>query len=337
MPVNMLKKEETDPELFGDVDDNTSTSGDARGVKRDADSEADDAQALGDGEDISIEGVKTTRSWLVKVPEFLAEHWEAQIRKGENIDLGELRVEGDLFRDLKNPKEEGDGPSTTNSKPNPAKRQKMMLTIPQNHATLAPNGPIPTTFHMNVTNPTPLKTYSFTTVQSTGSATSINSTIIAESSLLPDRTDPAYRQLLKSRAQTPLDTGRKIQYLSEQQGKKDIFIAPQSNARISSTKGFTFSKNDPDRIAAEREAKRERLPREELRSLIFKMFAKYEYHLFKGFQEQIPQPQQWLKEVLSEVAMQVKKGPYANFWTPKPEYKSAVLGVGSANEDSGEG
>ena len=98
MPVNTLKTEPTDAELFGDLDDDTlstdpSNPG-ARGVKREADFETDDTHGLGDGEDINIEGVKTTRSWLVKVPEFLAEHWEAQIRRGENIDLGELRVEG---------------------------------------------------------------------------------------------------------------------------------------------------------------------------------------------------------------------------------------------------
>lgn len=44
---------------------------------------------------------------------------------------------------------------------------------------------------------------------------------------------------------------------------------------------------------------------------------------FVQLQKETDQPAVWLKEVLGEVAILNKRGPHANFWELKKEYRAA--------------
>lgn len=76
--------------------------------------------------------------------------------------------------------------------------------------------------------------------------------------------------------------------------------------------------------------KRERLPREELLNLIFQAFAKYEHWTLKSLVENTKQPQVWLKEVLQEVAILNKRGPYMGSYSLKSEFRTTPAAAASA-------
>lgn len=54
---------------------------------------------------------------------------------------------------------------------------------------------------------------------------------------------------------------------------------------------------------------------------IFTRFSQAPYWSFRTLNDHLRQPQTYLREVLGEVAHLVPKGPYANMWALKPEFK----------------
>jgi transcription initiation factor TFIIF subunit beta len=69
------------------------------------------------------------------------------------------------------------------------------------------------------------------------------------------------------------------------------------------------------------EEKKERLPRKEVMDMIFHAFERYPHWNFKGLVERTQQPSVYLKEILSEVAIYNKRGPFKNLYELRPEYK----------------
>ena len=67
--------------------------------------------------------------------------------------------------------------------------------------------------------------------------------------------------------------------------------------------------------------KRERLPRQEVMDMLFRAFERMPHWNFKGLLEQTQQPTVYLKEILAEIAVYNKRGPYKNLYELKPEYK----------------
>lgn len=66
------------------------------------------------------------------------------------------------------------------------------------------------------------------------------------------------------------------------------------------------------------------MPRNELMDLLFTAFDKFPYWSFKGIVEHTKQPNQYLKEVLAEICILNKRGPYAGNYQLKPEYKERL-------------
>lgn len=48
------------------------------------------------------------------------------------------------------------------------------------------------------------------------------------------------------------------------------------------------------------------------------------YWALKSLNEHVKQPQMYLRECLAEIATLIPKGPYANMWTLKPEFKGTA-------------
>lgn len=64
-----------------------------------------------------------------------------------------------------------------------------------------------------------------------------------------------------------------------------------------------------------------RLPRNELKDLIFGCFKRFKYWAVRTMKKELDQPETYLKEVLEEVAVMARSGFYANHWQLRPEYE----------------
>jgi len=82
-----------------------------------------------------------------------------------------------------------------------------------------------------------------------------------------------------------------------------------------------------------------RIGKEDLASHLFKHFEEHEYWSMKGFREVTNQPEAYLKEVLEEIAIMNKSGPYSGKWSLRPEFKqrstTGVSNIASAGTDGG--
>jgi transcription initiation factor TFIIF subunit beta len=55
--------------------------------------------------------------------------------------------------------------------------------------------------------------------------------------------------------------------------------------------------------------------------MLFAAFEQYPYWSLKGIAEHTKQPMQYLKEILSEICILNKRGPYTSMYQLKAEYK----------------
>ncbi|KAK9461396.1 transcription initiation factor IIF, beta subunit-domain-containing protein [Lipomyces oligophaga] len=89
--------------------------------------------------------------------------------------------------------------------------------------------------------------------------------------------------------------------------------------------GSNFMKSQKREKERVQEGKAARIPRNELYDLLFKLFEEYDYWGMRGLRERTHQPEAYLKEVLDNVAVLNKKGPYASKYSLKPTYKGKKL------------
>lgn len=77
-----------------------------------------------------------------------------------------------------------------------------------------------------------------------------------------------------------------------------------------------------------------RMPRSELLSALFECFAEHEYWSMKGLREKLVQPEQYLKEVLEDIAVCNRSGKYVGKWMLKSEYKNSTQKASETGEPS---
>lgn len=63
-----------------------------------------------------------------------------------------------------------------------------------------------------------------------------------------------------------------------------------------------------------------RIPKNELLDLLFSCYERYTYWTLKALREETRQPEAYLRETLSSIADQHKRGPYVGQWSLKAEY-----------------
>lgn len=80
----------------------------------------------------------------------------------------------------------------------------------------------------------------------------------------------------------------------------------------------------------ERAEKRVRGDREDVKRRLFDLFHEKKYWKTKNLAEETDQPDQFVNEILSEIAIKVENGPHRKCWTLKPEYG------GGESSDEGE-
>jgi transcription initiation factor TFIIF subunit beta len=70
----------------------------------------------------------------------------------------------------------------------------------------------------------------------------------------------------------------------------------------------------------ERAEKRVRGDREDVKKRLFDLFHEKKYWKTKNLAEETDQPDQFVNEILSEIAIKVESGPHRKCWMLKPEY-----------------
>jgi transcription initiation factor TFIIF subunit beta len=108
---------------------------------------------------------------------------------------------------------------------------------------------------------------------------------------------------------------------------------------VSLTDRFNHLQNTSSRgKAATTTARYARIPKNELLDLLFTQFSSAPYWSLRSLNDHVKQPQVYLKEVLGEIATLVPKGPYAQMYALKPEFKGTTSsGGGQAGSSSAAG
>ncbi|KAI8907096.1 transcription initiation factor IIF, beta subunit-domain-containing protein [Powellomyces hirtus] len=152
--------------------------------------------------------------------------------------------------------------------------------------------------------------YAFTVNTASDRPKEIVGRIRHEGSIAPV-VDDVYRRLMQTRAKTFDMKKRSIRKHDPRTDSSSYtFITPVNN--VAKDRSFGLPK--------------ERLEKQDLINLIFSAFEKYAHWNFKGLMERTQQPQAWLKEVLNEVALLNKRGPYVGLYELKPEFKGSTGG-----------
>ena len=73
--------------------------------------------------------------------------------------------------------------------------------------------------------------------------------------------------------------------------------------------------------------KRERMPRNDLLNLLFRLFQEQPMYNLKALEEKTQQPTAWLKELLNETCILNKKGPNTGSYQLKPEYLGGEMQI----------
>ncbi|KAI6780179.1 Transcription initiation factor IIF subunit beta-like protein [Emericellopsis cladophorae] len=79
-----------------------------------------------------------------------------------------------------------------------------------------------------------------------------------------------------------------------------------------------------------------RLPKNELLDLLFQNFNEYQYHSMKSLRQRTQQPEAWLREVLDEIAVLIKAGPFANRYKLIDSYADRGTTQGNVAEEANE-
>jgi transcription initiation factor TFIIF subunit beta len=226
-----------------------------------------------------------TKVWLVKVPKFLFERWNTIDE--DNINLGSVRIY---------------------TKPPKGQTSTISLVLPESSR----EDKIPLEYSINVPPEEVRNKFVFT--EDNNGMKAIGGKVHHECAATPTQLEP-YRGIMRKRV---LDAGtpqRTVQVLG--QNNQPVFVPGASGSMNNTFADFIPSK----RAKTDNKEKATRMPRNELMDLLFSCFERYPYWSFRGLIAETKQPSQYLKEVLTDICILNKKGPYAGNYQIKPEYK----------------
>ena len=121
--------------------------------------------------------------------------------------------------------------------------------------------------------------------------------------------DPAYRKLSRERQKAASTKTRTVQMMTDP--KITNIRQPVGAAGILKRKA---------------ETKRTAIDKVELQAILFRKFERQTHWSFAQLQRETDQPTPHLKSVLTEIAVQNKRGPYRDLWELKKEFKTGGAG-----------
>ncbi|OLY78382.1 Transcription initiation factor IIF subunit beta [Smittium mucronatum] len=239
-----------------------------------------------------------TKVWLVKIPDFLAQRWKQVEVPG--TEIGTVRI----FN------------SADDSGSN------ISLLLQDNKL----NESVPKEYNLKVINNEVKNMYVFSEdrdpnveIKPTSSqafknvSTSLTGTIHHECTVTP-KLDENYQEIMRRRIFDSTNSVRSVQVLGSTHKNSNMFSPGLAS------KSFMIN-NRRKALLANSERKMERIPRNELIDLLFGAFGKFAYWTLKGLIEYTKQPSAFLKEVLSDIAVLNKRGPYSSMYSLKPEFR----------------
>ncbi|KAJ2057387.1 hypothetical protein GGI17_005668 [Coemansia sp. S146] len=281
-------EESNRPEFYHDDDDEA-----ARARPGAADAATTDTIDDDDIGDVGMDELES-KVWLVKVPLFLAQKWKRPRQDG--VQIGKIRIydrpdqSGNNIAILLNDSEE------YNDIP---KRYRMQVTNEKvRNMFIFSEGRDPN----EIVKPTSSQANKAVPIAMTG-------TVHHECTVTPEYTDE-YKRIMRKRVLDQHQNARKIQT-----GNQSSFNRSMLSAQ---TGGFDTSKKK-----LPSDAKMARMERKDLMELLFACFEKHTYWGFKGLVEETRQPTAYLKEVLADIAILNKRGPYVATYSLKQEFRKA--------------
>ncbi|KAI8084208.1 transcription initiation factor IIF, beta subunit-domain-containing protein [Gilbertella persicaria] len=240
-----------------------------------------------DAEDLRLDELDT-KVWLVKVPKFLADRWRNVDE--DNVRLGSIRIY---------------------NKVPPGKPANIELVLPEEEAVSG----LPRKYNIQITPGEVQNKFVFSEHANGGKA--ISGTIHHECTATPSEAS-AYRDIMRKRVREAGTPQRSVQPIG--QTNQPMFV-PGASSGMPNSNFSDFVTTKKPKLDKE---KATRMPRNELMDLLFAAFDKFPYWSFKGIVEHTKQPNQYLKEVLSEICILNKRGPYAGNYQLKPEFKQRL-------------
>lgn len=328
-----------------DLDDDSSSSKPTTGGAAAADDRQED-------EDLDLARAGQ-RVWLCKVPRFLLDKWQQSEREGEI--LGRVRVYDEKTPDgnakisvLLN---EHTSSSSADSKPDVKGKRPQ----PQR------GDGLPTEYKLTMQNTASKNLYVFGEkveddpdsgeegARKKRRITSLLGTVAHECSLTPVLSSPssaaAYARIMRERHRKAAEPRRTLKRLEVDDATANRLAsgvgvggikaraATFANTTNKRTKGATNAAGQPTATA-----RATRMDKPQLLDALISHFHSAPYWALKSLNQHVQQPQMYLRECLSEIATLVPKGPYANMWTLKPEFKGSGVARGSkVGEGSGSG
>ncbi|KOS21063.1 Transcription initiation factor IIF subunit beta [Escovopsis weberi] len=139
-------------------------------------------------------------------------------------------------------------------------------------------------------------------------------------------------ELLAKRIFDAENSKTKLQIISR--NKASAIINPGSVGAVNW--GGSFIKNAPPALKAKKGEvlKAARIPKNQLLDLIFDCFRQYQYWSMKALRQRTQQPDSYLRQVLEEVAVLNKSGPFANHYCLSAAYRDK--GGNDAKEEAAE-
>ncbi|KAG2172487.1 hypothetical protein INT44_006660 [Umbelopsis vinacea] len=238
-----------------------------------------------DADDLNIANI-ATKIWLVKVPNFLAEKWKNVDQ--DSMNLGTVRIYN------RNP--EGSNSHVKLILPD----NEMTSDIPKEYSIKIPAGEVENKYVFGSNDH--------------GAATRVVGKIHHECHVSPANWT-AYRDIMRKRVHEADRPTRSVQEI--EQRHQPVF-APGASSGMPVSDFSSFIPSKKPRIDKE---KATRMPRNELMDMLFAAFERYPYWSLKGIAEHTKQPMQYLKEILSEICILNKRGPYTSTYQLKAEYK----------------
>ncbi|KAL8849888.1 MAG: hypothetical protein Q9221_005154 [Calogaya cf. arnoldii] len=255
--------------------------------------------------------------YLTRIPKYLWESWST-LDEDDEIQIGTVRVEGGL---------------------EDVKRMSLLLS-PQ----FASQRNIPKEYNMNLANRKSSNTYIFSEKDFHGSSrteqTALTGGVQTEVNCFPVE-NADYKRVMDARARQALLKPRRETKMVDRHPTGNVHAITGLRQRNAFESGFTTTTKRT--TGKTQHLKAARIPRNELKDLIFGCFRRYPYWAIRTMRETLDQPESYLKEVLEEVAVMARSGRYTNLWQLRPEYREGAyddvageIAPGGASEDEDE-
>ncbi|CAG8606078.1 7206_t:CDS:10, partial [Ambispora gerdemannii] len=238
-----------------------------------------------EADDLDIKNL-STKAWLVKLPTFLAKKW-SEIEQ-EDVDLGCVRIH------------------------DPGKIE-LILSDNKIYADM------PREYDLEITNTDVKDSYSFFLKRDengmeTGPV-AMQATVHHNCHIKPYASDE-YRQKVRQRTIEAAQPKRTVRVMNPDQNR-GAYVPP--GLQVSPADNFGKLVQKKPKIPMEQ--KTTRMPENELIDLLFQAFEEYAYWTLRGLKDYVKQPESYLKEILTRIAILDKRGPYNNCYHLKSEYK----------------